>query len=352
MADEHIRAAVAHWTPRFVSNGVPLHDFETVEASVQEWSGWCAAWVERGKVHEALADEALAAGHGLTAGEHLTRAARCYHFGKFVFVEHFAEMRAAHDLAVSAYARALRHLRPPGRRVTIPCGDDQLMGILRVPESETPPPVVLMVSGLDSTKEEMGAYEEHLLQRGLATLAFDGPGQGEAEYTIPMRHDFEVPVAAVVDFLEGFPEVDADRVGIYGVSLGGHYVVRAAAFEPRLGACVSISGSYRVADSWANRPSMNRASYRVRAHLDTDEAAASFVERYDLTGVAERVSCPLYVVAGTRDRLTPHTDGERIAAEASGPTVLDVVEGGNHVVNNMPYRYRSQVADWLVDTLR
>jgi fermentation-respiration switch protein FrsA (DUF1100 family) len=63
------------------------------------------------------------------------------------------------------------------------------------------------------------------------------------------------------------------------------------------------------------------------------------------------VTCPLYVVAGTRDRLTPHTAGQRIASEASGPVVLDVVEDGNHVVNNMPYRYRSQTADWLVETL-
>jgi dienelactone hydrolase len=351
MADEQTMAAVSHWKPRFVANGVPLHDFEATAASVSEWKDWCAAWVELGRRHEALAEEALASGHQLTAGEHLTRASRCYHFGKFVFVEHFDEMRAAHELAVAAYDRALPFLRPPGERVAVPYGAYQLHGILRVPDTGQPPPVVLMVSGLDSTKEEMGAYEEHLLQRGLATFAFDGPGQGEAEYSLPMRHDFEVPVAAVIDHLEGLPAVDSDRIGIYGVSLGGHYVVRATAFEPRIRACVSVSGSYRVADSWADRPRMNRASYRVRAHLETEEEAATFVERFDLDGVAGKVSVPLYLVAGTRDRLTPHTAAERIAAEATGPTVLDVVEGGNHVVNNLPYRYRSQVADWLVDTL-
>jgi 2,6-dihydroxypseudooxynicotine hydrolase len=67
----------------------------------------------------------------------------------------------------------------------------------------------------------------------------------------------------------------------------------------------------------------------------------------DLDGVAERVLVPIYVVAGTHDGLTPHTGGERMASEAQGPTILDVVEDGNHVVNNMPYRYRPQVADWM-----
>ncbi len=353
MTDQRVKDAIAHWAPRFVSNGVPLYDFETVTASVENWSEWCGKWVERGRVHEALGESALEKGHTIAAGEHFQRASLCHHFGKFVFVEHYDQMRAAHELAVAAYQRALPHLDPPGERVEMPFeGGRTLKGILRVPTGESRPPVVLMVSGLDSTKEEMGAYADHLHRRGLATLAFDGPGQGEAEYDIPMRHDFEVAAAACIDFLEGRDDVDASRVGIYGVSLGGHYVVRATAFEPRIRACASISGSYNVADSWDWRPDATKASYRVRAHLETDEQTTEFIQKLNLDGVAERVEVPLYVVCGTRDRLTPHTAGERMAAEAKGPTVIEVVEDGNHVVNNMPYRYRPQVADWMNEVLR
>jgi len=352
MADEQVIGAIQHWAPRFVANGIPMHDFQVTTAGVERWKDWCAAWVARGRFHEELADRALLSGHDRTAGEHLVTAARCHHFGKFVFVEHPDEMRAAHELAVAAYTRALPLLRPPGRRVEIPYGDHRLVGVLRLPEHASvgsPPPVVLLVSGLDSTKEEVDAYGEHLLVRGLATFAFDGPGQGEAEYDVPMQHDFETPVGAVLDTLADVAGVDASRVGIYGVSLGGHYVVRAAAFEPRVRACASISGSYRVLDSWAGRPRANRMAYQARAHLSTEAETEAFLESYDLAGVAERVTCPLYVVAGTKDRLTPSSAGERIAAEAQGPVVLEIVEGGNHVVNNMPYRYRPQVADWFVD---
>ena len=348
MSDQRTLDAIAHWAPRFVSNGVPLYDFELATAEVTEWSSWCATWVDRGRVHDALADVAAERGNMLTAGEHWRTAALCYHFGKFVFVEHYEEMRAAHELAVAAYSRALPYLDPPGVRVEVPYEGRSLAGVLRLPRDVAGPvPVVLMVAGLDSTKEEMGTYEEPFLRRGLATFAFDGPGQGEAEYEIPMRHDFEVPVSAVIDHLGGVGSVDVSRLGIFGVSLGGHYVVRATAFEPRIRACASISGSYRVPDSWETRPAMSKASYRVRAHLQDEEETRAFVQDYDLSDVAHRINVPFYVVAGTKDRLTPHTGGERMASEAQGPTILDVVEDGNHVVNNMPYRYRPQVADWM-----
>ena len=89
--------------------------------------------------------------------------------------------------------------------------------------SPGPHPVVILVPGLDSAKEELGATEQLFLDRGLATFAVDGPGQGEAEYDLPIRSDWEVPGSAVIDALEQLPEVDPTRIGAWGVSLGGYY---------------------------------------------------------------------------------------------------------------------------------
>ena len=97
--DARVQAAIAHWAPRFVANGVPLSDFEDVTREISRWDDWCAAWSARASVHEALGYEALAAGHGLSGAGHLTRAGVCYHFAKFVFVDRYEEMRAAHRKA-------------------------------------------------------------------------------------------------------------------------------------------------------------------------------------------------------------------------------------------------------------
>ena len=116
MPDTRVQSAIAYWAPRFVSNGVPLTDFQEVTAGLERWEDWCRAWSARAAIHEALGRKALADGCKLSAGEHLTRAAVCYHFSKFVF-----------------------------------------------------------------------------LARGMATLVFDGPGQGEGEYDFAIRGDYEVP---------------------------------------------------------------------------------------------------------------------------------------------------------------
>src|SRR6185295_7862640 len=111
---------------------------------------WCTAWSQRAAVHEALGAAGLAAGNGLSAGGHCTRAAVCYHFAKFVFVHDYQQMRAAHMKAVACRPTALPHLDPPGERVEIPYGGTHLYGILRKPRGAARPPIVVMCMGLDS----------------------------------------------------------------------------------------------------------------------------------------------------------------------------------------------------------
>ncbi len=114
------------------------------------------------------------------------------------------------------------------------------------------PPVVAMAVGLDSTKEEGDAYEAPFLARGVATLIFEGPGQGEAQYDFPIRGDYEVPVKAVLDYIETRGDLDASRIGMWGVSLGGYYAPRAAAFDGRIKACIALGGPFNWGANWDN----------------------------------------------------------------------------------------------------
>lgn len=348
--DPRIASAIAHWAPRFVTNGVPLTDFEQITSGLTRWEDWCAAWSARAEIHEQLGREALADGHELSAGEHLTRAALCFHFGKFLFVHDPEQMAAAGARAVVCRTDALPLLDPPGERVAVPYEGATLYGNLRRPRGIERPPVVVMCMGLDSAKEESHDYEQRFLRRGVATFAFDGPGQGEAEHELALCPEYERPIAAVFDHLETRDDLDADRIGLWGVSMGGYLAARAACFEPRARACVTLSGSYDRS-SFLDRPPLNIAAFMYRAKaVDHDEAAA-VAARMSLAGIADRITCPIYIVAGSADRITPAADAQRLASEVSGPCVLDVVEGGNHVVNNLWYRYRDQTADWLAGIL-
>jgi dienelactone hydrolase len=345
--DPRVESAISHWAPRFVINGVPLADFQEVTAAVERWEDWCAAWSARAAIHEELGNKALTEEFQRSAGEHYTRAAVCYHFGKFLFVNDLHQLRKAHLKSVECRNKALPLLSPPGERVAIPYEGKQLYGNLRKPVGVTRAPIVVMCMGLDSAKEEVDDYENRFLRRGLATLAFDGPGQGEAEYDFGICPEYEKPVKAVVDFLETRSDIDPGRIGVWGVSLGGYYAPRAAAFEKRIKACIALSGPYERSASFEGRPVLNVEAFRVRSKSNNLEEAGKVAARMTLRGVAKNITCPIYIVAGSRDRLTSPDQARKLAAEVTGPCVLDVVEGGNHVVNNLWYRYRDQTADWM-----
>ncbi len=348
--DPRVASAISHWAPRFVSNGVLLADFEDVTGSLERWEDWCAAWSARAKVHEDLGRDSLKQGHKLTAGEHLVRAAIYYHFAKFVFVQDQKQMRAAHMKAVECYRDGIAHHRPPGERVSIPFEGKTMHAVLRKPAAFPPaskPPVLIMAPGLDSTKEEIHAYEEPFLARGIAVLAFDGPGQGEAEYEIPICGDYERAAKAVVDWIEQRSDLNCNSIAIWGVSLGGYYAPRAAAYEKRIKACIALSGPFEWDRIWDGLPELTRETFRVRSHsLDQNEARRKAGE-LTMKDAAPRITCPIFIVTGRQDRLVPASHAEQLAKAVSGPVELLIVEDGGHNANNRPYRYRSRTADWL-----
>jgi dipeptidyl aminopeptidase/acylaminoacyl peptidase len=351
MPDARVETAIAHWKPRFVANGVVLADFEEITGGLQSYDDWCAAWSTRAAHHEQLGREALARGHTLTAGECLQRAGVYYHFASFLFVHDLPQMKAAHMKGVACRQAALPHLRPPGERVEIPYQGGMLPGILRKPAGIDKPPVVVMALGLDSTKEEGDAYETPFLARGMATLIFEGPGQGESQYDFAIRGDYEVPAGAVIDYVERRPDLDATRIGMWGVSLGGYYAPRAAAFDKRIRACIALGGPFDWGAAWDGLPELTREAFRVRSHSRTQEEARAAARTLSLEGIARNISCPIFIVNGRRDRIVPAADAERLAREVKGPVTLMLIEDGNHIATNRAYRWRSQSADWMKEQL-
>lgn len=350
-ADPQLAAALAHWAPRLVANGIDYNDFVATTARVGRWADWCAAWMETARIHEDLAAEAEARGAAASAAEARVRASMCHHFGKFVFFEDMQAYRTAGERTVANYRAALADLDPPAERVEIPYAGGMLPGYLRKPRGVARPPVVLIISGLDSVKEEMHTFEPLFHRRGMATLAFDGPGQGESE-GMPIEPAFEKPVAAVADFVAGRPDVDGSRLAAVGVSLGGYYAARAASAVDRLACAVSVGGPYDIGEVFASTPTVTQQAIRYRSHA-TDAAGAEAVARaLTLADAAKRIERPFLVVFGKKDRLIPYAQAERLIAEVPHPDKqLVLYPEGNHVCNNMPYAYRPLVADWVAARL-
>jgi dienelactone hydrolase len=350
--DAQVDLILAHMTPRYLATGVDPYDLQRLAARIDRWEDWCRVWSQEAERHEAQATEAAEHGCRITAAEASLRASIYYHYAKHLFAHEPDQYRIAHERMLACYGAAGPALDPPVERITIPIGGTEMVGNLRRPvQSRRPPPVAIILPGLDACKEELHAWCDAFVRRGVAALAIDGPGQGETAFRLPITHEWGNVIAAVIDALAVRADVDGQRVAVVGQSLGALYAPLAAAFEPRIRACVSNCGPFDFGAILPSMPMASQETFRVRSYAKSLQEAHEIAKRLTLENAAPRIKCPLLVVFGAGDRLIPPSEGERLARSASGPTKLVVFEEGNHVCFNVSYKFRPLTADWTAEQL-
>ncbi len=344
------------WTPRFVANGIDHNDLTRLAERIDGWADWCSEFAAMGDEHAELGENALDRGDERAAGRHLKQASMYYHFGSHVWHVDEDERDDAHLTAVDLFSRAGEYLDPPVQRIEAPYRDFDVPGNLRVPEASPDgtgdSPLVVLLPGLDSIKEELSAYDPDFHDRGVATVAVDGAAQGETWYEQGMTPDYPELISAVLDRVEELdPDgVDVDRVGVYGVSLGGFYAPYVAANEPRFDACVGISGPFTVGSVSGRGSDLVKEQFMWACQSESLVEVDEITDAMSLRDDIDELTAPSLMVTGTNDHIIPPAQTERIVeGAANGEFVL--YEEGNHVCNNIPYKYRPMAADWLTERL-
>ena len=187
--DPQVDLIFSHFTPRYAATGVDPNDLERLKVRIERWDDWCRIWSEEAALHEQFGEEALQIGRRVTASESFLRAAIYYHYAKHLFADRANEYRAAHEAMLRCYRTAAPEMDPPADHLTFPFEGAKLHGWLRCPTAASPLPVAVILPGLDACKEELHAWSEAFLARGLATLTLDGPGQGESAFALPVCTD-------------------------------------------------------------------------------------------------------------------------------------------------------------------
>ena len=152
-------------------------------------------------------------------------------------------------------------------------------------------------------------------------LVMDGPGTGEAirfrgHY---LRYDYEVAGSACIDFLEKRSDVDAKKIGIVAISLGGYYSPRCAAMDPRYAACIAWGAQWDYHATWKKRiDAQFKTSLSVPGHhitwilgVDTLDQALKALEPFKLDGVMQKMRCPFLLVHGAEDEQIPLADAQK-----------------------------------------
>jgi 2,6-dihydroxypseudooxynicotine hydrolase len=340
---------------RMLADGIPYPDFKEAVEEIADLDGWYEFWVTKGEEYERLGDAAVASGNRVSGGEWLWQASLSFHYAQFMWFHEPARREHGQRRKVELYNRAAGHLLPPAERVEIPFEGVTIPGFLRLPPGSRPStrwPCVLLIGGLESTKEESLLFEQMCLRRGLATFAFDGPGQGELFFELTLQPRFERYTSAVVDYLETRPELDPGRLGVLGRSLGGHYAIRSAAREPRLRACVAWGFFYDMSDFGSMPPQTQRGFVYVTGHADPEEAKAYLQDALSLEDVADDLHAPTLLLNGRHDPIFPVRQMELVVdALAGAPVEVVIEETGDHCCHNMGHLVRPRMADWLAAAL-
>jgi alpha-beta hydrolase superfamily lysophospholipase len=339
-----------------------------LKSHVGDDSAWYREWRRIADEAKERAESAKSRGRLVTAGDAYFRAATYYFLAERFLSHANAAKLDAYRRSMQCFANGAAIAVPGLEKVDIPYEGSHLSAYFLPPDAPPPYPTVVFFDGLDICKEITAHFARELNRRGLACLAVDGPGQGESLrlQNIPSRHDYEVAGGAAVDYLSGRDDVDANRVGIMAISMGGYYAPRCAAFEKRFKACVSWGAHYDYHALWLKRRRvMEAGGSQVSApnfHLpwvlgvsNMDEAMEA-LKPFTLRQVAQRISCPILITHGERDTIVPVENAyklfEEIASTDKELKVFTPEEGGaEHCQVDSLQVGLAYMADWMQEHL-
>ena len=327
-------------------------------------------WVEMADRLVDLAEDDRTLGRSFSAAAKLDRASLYYQTAERMQVQGAAERMAVFEKGQRAFRLAGDLGEFNRERVEIAYEDGIIPGVFtRATWGEGPRPTVVFVNGLDSSKEMLvwSRVGDELARRGVSTLHIDQPGSGEAlrVHGLTAIVETERWASTVIDHLETRTgDVDPRRIGMLGVSLGGYYVPRAVAFEPRL----ALGAVWGANHDWGEvqRKRLRREGENPVPHYwqhvrwvwgaaDTDEFLA-IASRVTLDGVLDRIEVPFLVAHGENDRqielaYARRTHDQLVSSPKRELKIFDRrTQGVEHVsLDNMSYG-RSYIADWIAET--
>jgi pimeloyl-ACP methyl ester carboxylesterase len=355
-------------------------------------ASWHREWKATAERLQTTGEKARAAGHRVSAREALLRASNYYRAAEYYLRDNPAtdpEVTLMFTRSQQTFTAATVLLDTPAQTVSIPYEGTTLPGYLFLADgSGTPRPTVIYTNGYDSTAEESWfAIAAAALRRGYNVLAYDGPGQGAAlrEQELVFRPDWEAVITPVIDYARARSEIDAGKIVLFGYSMGGYLVARAAAFERRVAAQILDDGIYDFHSAFARPLPPFLASWiaegrddvaipvlSLLASVSTSArwslqngvwafGASSYADLirkttdYTLAGVADQITAPTLVMGGENDQFLrgePQKVHKALSNADATLVMLTGAEGaGEHTHAGALGRAHQVMFDWLDTTL-
>ena len=349
--------------------GLDPADVREAFASINKMDNdeWAAAFMR-------VADRYMAQGKALEssdpakAREAYVRAWRLYSFGRWP-VPASQGKTLSYKKALEAFLAAAKFLDPPLEVVRIPFEGSEIIGYMRLPKNaQGPVPMLLAISGLDSRKEDMATNYGAILEYGIAFLAIDSPGTGQAP--IKASTNSERMFSRAIDYLETRPDVDKSRIAAVGQSFGAYWATKLAIEEHhRLKAVVAQSPpvdaafkrEFILSKLKGNREYLFGMASAMESILENattvDELADAFPKLSLVTeGLVGKPTSHMLIIAGALDTQVPVSDAYLLLSTGDVPKDAWINPKGGHLgrqakVYPDPVILRTVIVPWLARNL-
>lgn len=310
---------------------------------------------ELGDKSYAYAEEELKKGHKQTARIFFLKATAVYRIGEYDILDITEERLRIYKKILDSYSRGLKlYDNMTVEKVDLPYNGSKMSGWLLIPKGASKDvPVIVATGGLTGFKEEVHTVAMSLINSGLAVLLIDGPGQGESLYfnKCYLSIEHEEAYDKMFDYLINRNDV-GKKFGIFGASFGGYLVARIAGFlSDKLAGCVSRGGSYDPKEMIPVYP-YSLEKLAIRFGKDKDYVTEHLLDKMNLQGIAEKITCPLLIIHNEQDPLFNVESVKRTYAEAaSTDKTIKIYPGFDHCVTFDDTEVHRYLVDWFADRM-
>jgi 2,6-dihydroxypseudooxynicotine hydrolase len=323
---------------------------ETVHRALSEVRGlgdWMPAWNRAAQRRLGEARREDAAGRWQEAAVARRHAAMCFHAAHLITDTDARTVRTLRATSVTVFGQALPLLMPRARRLTVAWRNHQLPAYLALPADKQsgPAPLVVLLNGATTTKEEMLLWAQPFFDAGLSVLAVDWPGTGESISIRGVARDCDDITDGILASAQDDPNVDAGRVALLGFSLGGSLAVRAAALDRRIAACITVTSPYDPSE-WVHAVNPIVRDQLIGIGGD-DQGLEDLASAFELRDITHRVRCPLLIFGAGRDFVVPPEESLRLAAATAPQSTLVWYPTGGHGLYRYLDDWSAVAARWL-----
>jgi 2,6-dihydroxypseudooxynicotine hydrolase len=343
--------------PRFIAHGANTVDVSMAQGKLEArpTDNWCAVWSDLAKDYEEKGQKNLEDNNLDDAKYQLLKAHVYYRIASYPFPLD-EERKAAYDRAIELFKQYLKFLDNPPKVITLSHETKRMSGYLRLPRQDQKVPLVIVLPGLDWTKEECFWMEEHFLERGFATFSIDIPGTIGSEWAL--RADSDRMLQKVVEYFKKDSSIVAEKIFIVGFNFGGYWGLKIAAKDRDVRGVVAVDAPvhYAFESSYLNQMPRFMAEMFVKM-----TGARSYQEMYKLLGAMSlkaqddlrSLKCPLLIIGAGREMFIPKEDLYIFADELRRPPALKIFPKQQYgIVDNYQSEVYPLIADWLEEQAR